>query len=595
VTEKRRRVLNGRYEIDSVLGQGGMAKVFRGTDQVLGRTVAIKVLSPQFTDDAQFVTRFRREAQAAASLNHPNIVGVFDTGSQSDVHFIVMEYVEGRTLRDVIRADGPLLPERVAEIGDAVAKALQTAHEAGMVHRDIKPGNIMLTSDGEVKVMDFGIARTSTGDTLTQTAAVLGTASYLSPEQAQGQSVDARSDLYSLGCVLYEMATGRPPFSGDSPVAIAYKHVRDDPVAPSRINPDVPADLESVILKSMAKNPANRYQSAAELRQDLGRLMQGLPTLATPVMAGDATEMLTRPGEGTAVYTGGIPPEEEEERRRRGWIPWVIGLVLLAAIGALAFFLLSGPSEPVRVRIPDVVGKTEDAAIQELERAGLQVRTEARFSDQEEEGRVFDQRPEAGRRVEEGATVTIFVSRGAQQVEVPSLFGLSQSEAEAALADAGLQVGDVGSDFSDEPEGTVIAQSPEPGTQVDEGSSVDFAVSAGPATVAVPDVLCQDNASARSEVQGAGLDYQEGSKTFSDECGGAAGVVIEQNPSPGTNVEPGTTVTVTISRGPEPEETPTETPTETETDLMPGGGPGGGNPGQGNGNPGQGNGNPGED
>jgi beta-lactam-binding protein with PASTA domain/tRNA A-37 threonylcarbamoyl transferase component Bud32 len=584
VTEKRRRVLNGRYEIDSVLGQGGMAKVFRGTDQVLGRTVAIKVLSPQFTDDAQFVTRFRREAQAAASLNHPNIVGVFDTGSQGDVHFIVMEYVEGRTLRDVIRADGPLLPERVAEIGDAVAKALQTAHEAGMVHRDIKPGNIMLTSDGEVKVMDFGIARTATGDTLTQTAAVLGTASYLSPEQAQGQSVDARSDLYSLGCVLYEMSTGRPPFSGDSPVAIAYKHVRDDPVAPSRINPDVPADLESVILKSMAKNPANRYQSAAELRQDLSRLMKGLPTLATPVMAGDPTEMLTRPEDGTAVYTGGIPPEEEEEeRRRRRWIPWVIGLILLAAIGALAFFLLSGPSEPVRVRVPDVVG-TEEAAVRELEGAGLDVRTETRFSDQEAEGRVFDQRPAAGQRIEEGSTVTIFVSRGVQQVEVPSLFGLSESEAEATITDAGLRVGDVGSDFSDEPEGTVIAQSPEPGAQVDRGSAVSFTVSAGPATVSVPDVLCQDKASARAEVQGADLAYQEGGKTFSDECGGASGVVIEQNPSPGTNVEPGTTVTVTISRGPEP----VPTPTETDTDLMPGGGPGGGNPGQGNGNPGEG-------
>jgi beta-lactam-binding protein with PASTA domain/tRNA A-37 threonylcarbamoyl transferase component Bud32 len=578
VTQKRRRVLNGRYEIDSVLGQGGMAKVFRGTDQVLGRTVAIKVLSPQFTDDAQFVTRFRREAQAAASLNHPNIVGVFDTGSQGDVHYIVMEYVEGRTLRDVIRADGPLLPERVAEIGDAVAKALQTAHEAGMVHRDIKPGNIMLTSDGEVKVMDFGIARTSTGDTLTQTAAVLGTASYLSPEQAQGQTVDARSDLYSLGCVLYEMSTGRPPFSGDSPVAIAYKHVRDDPVAPSRINPDVPTDLEAVILKSMAKNPANRYQTAAELRQDLGRLMQGLPTLATPVMAGDATEVITRPEDGTAVYTGGIP-EEEEERRRRRWIPWVIALVLLAAIGALAFFLLSGPPEPEFVRVPDVVGQTEEAAIQELERAGLDVRTETRFSDQEARGRVFDQRPEAGRRLEEGATVTIFVSRGVQQVEVPDLFGLSQSEAEARIAAAALQVGEVGSDFSDEPEGTVIAQSPEPGARVDEGSAVSFTLSAGPATVSVPDVLCEDKASARSEIQGAGLEYQEGSKTFSDECDGASGVVIEQNPSPGTNVEPGTTVTVTISRGSEP----SPIPTETETDLM----PGVGNPGQGNGNPGQ--------
>jgi serine/threonine-protein kinase len=561
--DKRRRVLNGRYEIESVLGQGGMAKVFKGTDKVLGRTVAIKVLSPQFTDDAQFVARFRREAQSAAALNHPNIVGVFDTGSQGDVHYIVMEYVEGRTLRDVIRNEGPLLPQRAAEIADAVAKALEPAHQAGMVHRDIKPGNIMLTSDGEVKVMDFGIARTSTGDTLTQTAAVLGTASYLSPEQAQGQSVDARSDIYSLGCVLYEMVAGRAPFTGDSPVAIAYRHVRDDPVGPSRINPDVPSDLEAVILKAMAKNPANRYQTAAELRQDLGRLLQGLPTLATPVMAGDATEMLTRPDEGTAVYTGGVPPEEEERRRRR-WVPWVIGLILLAALGVLAFFLLRGPSEPALVRVPDVIGQTEDAAIRELEDAGFDVQSEREFSRQEERGRVFDQRPAPGQRLEEGQTVTILVSRGVQQVEVPEVTGLSQEEAEAEIAQAGLQVGSVSTENSETEAGIVIAQSPEARTEVDRNSAVNIVVSEGPATVAVPDVLCQDKASARSEVEGAGLDYEEGSKTFSDECDGAAGVVIEQNPAPETEVAPGTTVTVTVSRGPEPIDTPTETPTEDE-------------------------------
>jgi eukaryotic-like serine/threonine-protein kinase len=561
VSQKRSRVLNGRYEIDSVLGQGGMAKVFRGTDQVLGRTVAIKVLSPQFADDAQFVTRFRREAQSAAALNHPNIVGVFDTGSQGDVHFIVMEYVEGRTLRDVIRSDGPLHPQRAVEIADAVAKALESAHDAGMVHRDIKPGNIMLTSDGEVKVMDFGIARTSTGDTLTQTAAVLGTASYLSPEQAQGQPVDPRSDLYSLGCVLYEMVTGRPPFSGDSPVAIAYKHVKDDPAPPSQINADVPGDLEAVILKSMAKNPANRYQTAAELRQDLQRLMQGLPTLATPVMAGDPTEMLTRPEDGTAVYTGGVPPDEEE-RRRRGWVPWVVGLILLAALGALAFFLLSGPSEPALVRVPDVVGQTEGAAVEELQNAGFEVRTEREFSRQEDEDRVFDQRPAAGERLEAGATVTIFVSRGVQQAEVPDVVGQSQDDAEAQIIAAGLEVGSVTTQFSDTDPGIVIGQSPEGGAEVNRGSAVNIVVSEGPATVAVPDVLCLDKASARSEVQGAGLQYQEGSKTFSDECDGAAGVVIEQNPAPGTEVAPGQTVTTTISRGPEPNPTPTETETD---------------------------------
>src|SRR5918996_304265 len=388
-------VLNDRYQIEAPLGRGGMATVFRGTDRVLNRTVAVKILADRFAGDDKFVTRFRREAQAAARLNHPNIVSIYDTGDDDGAHYIVMELVEGDTLGDVLRRDGALPAERAAAIAVSVAEALERAHQAGLVHRDVKPGNVMLTPDGSVKVMDFGIARAASEDTLTQTGTVLGTAAYLSPEQAQGLPVDARSDLYSLGCVLYEMTTGRPPFSGDSPVAIAYKHVKDDPVAPSRINPDVPSDLEAVILKSMAKNPANRYQSAAELRQDLGRLMQGLPTLATPVLAGDATEMLTRPDEGTAVYTGGVPPEEEERRRRR-WVPWVIGLILLAALGALAFFLLSGPSEPELVRVPDVVGQTEDAAVRELEAAGFDVRVESEFNRQFDRGDVFQQQPAAG-------------------------------------------------------------------------------------------------------------------------------------------------------------------------------------------------------
>jgi serine/threonine-protein kinase len=271
--------------------------------------------------------------------------------------------------------------------------------------------------------------------------------------------------------------------------------------------------------------------------------------------------MLTRPEDGTAVYTGGIPPEEEE-RRRRGWVPWVIGLIVLAALGALAFFLLSGPSEPELVRVPDVVGQTEDAAVRELEAAGFDVRVESEFNRQFDRGDVFQQQPAAGRRLETGSPVTIFVSRGVQQTAVPDVFGLTQSEAEDAIVEAGLQVGDVGSEFSDRAEGTVIAQTPPAGTEVDRGSSVSITVSEGPATVEVPDVLCQDKASARSEVRGADLEYQEGGKTFSDECGGAAGVVIEQNPAPGIPVEPGTRVTTTISRGPEPSPSPIETETD---------------------------------
>jgi beta-lactam-binding protein with PASTA domain len=529
-----------------------MARVFRGTDGVLGRNVAVKVLSPQYAGDQQFVSRFRREAQAAAGLNHPNIVSVYDTGSQGDVHYIVMEYVEGRTIRDVIRQEGPLLPERASEIGQAVARALDSAHEAGLVHRDIKPGNIMLTREGEVKVMDFGIARTSSGDTLTQTAAVLGTASYLSPEQAQGTTVDARSDIYSLGCVLYEMLTGRPPFTGDSPVAIAYKHVREDPVPPARINADVPQSLEAVVMKAMAKNPDNRYQTADELREDLERASQGMPTLATPLLAGDATEMVTRQArsEGTAVMTG-VPPDEEPERRRRWWI-WVVVLLLLAAVGAAAYFLVQAllPPAPTGVRVPGVVGREVDEATATLERAGFEVEEEREFNDTVPRNEVFEQDPEAGERLEQGETVTITVSRGRQAVEVPGVVGLSQEEAEAAVVDAGFEVGSVTTEASDDEEGTVIGQDPGEGERAQPGSAIDLTVSSGPETVAVPDLICQDLGSAQAEVEQAGLDFAVTGSRITEEC--APGTVAEQNPEPGAEVVRGSNVRVKQAVAPEP-------------------------------------------
>jgi beta-lactam-binding protein with PASTA domain/predicted Ser/Thr protein kinase len=563
VSDTRRRVLGQRYEIQGVLGQGGMAKVFKGRDTVLGREVAVKVLSPQFVTDAQFVTRFRREAQAAAALNHPNIVSVFDTGDQGDIHYIVMEYVEGRTLRDAIRSDGPLMPERAAEIADAVAKALSAAHEKGLVHRDIKPGNIMITNGGEVKVMDFGIARTATGDTLTQTAAVLGTASYLSPEQAQGEPVDPRSDIYSLGCVLYEMLTGRPPFTGDSPVAIAYKHVRDDPVPPSRLNGDIPRDLEAVVMKSMAKNPANRYQTADELRQDLGRVLQGLPTMATPVM-GDTTEHISRTQpEGTAVMTRA--PPEEEERRRRIWPIVLISLLVLALIALAAFFLVRSllEREVQLVRVPDVVGEQEEDAVETLERAGFTVNTEEDFSSRPR-GVVFDQDPGAGERVEEGSEVTISVSRGPPRVEVPDVINQSQGSAESEVQAAGLEMVVTGEEASSEiPEGNVIRQDPAPGERVPRGSDVGVVVSTGPAAVTVPDVVCDSISQARQEIIAEGLTPQEGGSEFSEDC--PSGTVARQDPGPNQSVEAGSTVTYFRSKGPEPEEPPTEPPTEPAT------------------------------
>jgi eukaryotic-like serine/threonine-protein kinase len=341
-------VLLDRYEVGRLLGAGGMAEVFEGRDRLLARRVAIKVLQVQFARDPSFLIRFKREAQAAASLSHPNIVAVYDTGSEDGTHFIVMEFVDGRTLKDVIRAEGRLYPERAAEICQDMCSALVAAHARGLIHRDIKPGNVMLTPDGKVKVMDFGIARATTLETITQTAAVVGTAQYISPEQAQGQTVDYRSDLYSLGCCLYEMLTGTVPFTGATPVAIAYKHVREDPTPPRQLNPDIPAPLEAICLKAMAKLPDNRYQTAAEFGDDLERFRTGQPVLATPLLDRAATTQAIPRETGadrTAMLGGAVAdptagyaePYEEERRTSVGWI--VVSLLALVAVGLAAFFI----------------------------------------------------------------------------------------------------------------------------------------------------------------------------------------------------------------------------------------------------------------
>ena len=350
------QVLLDRYEVGPLLGAGGMAEVYEGRDRLLARRVAIKVLLSQYARDQSFLLRFKREAQAAASLSHPNVVGVYDTGSEDGTHFIVMEFVDGRTLKDVIRQEGPLYPDRAAEICADVCGALMAAHARGLIHRDIKPGNVMLTPDGKVKVMDFGIARATTSETITQTAAVIGTAQYISPEQAQGQTVDYRSDLYSLGCCLFEMLTGTVPFTGATPVAIAYRHVREDPTPPRMLNPDVPPPLEAICLKAMAKLPDNRYQTAAELRSDLERYRNGEPVLATPLLDSAATTQAI-PGRAAADQTamlGGTVAggrtaydyAQPDERRRTsvGWV--VLSLLALVVVGLVAFLITRAVTSP---------------------------------------------------------------------------------------------------------------------------------------------------------------------------------------------------------------------------------------------------------
>jgi serine/threonine-protein kinase len=354
---KDARVLNGRYEVESRLGEGGMATVFGGSDRLLGRKVAIKVLARQYAKDRTAVERFRREAQAAAGLNHPNVVSVFDTGSDEGVHYIVMEQVQGRTLADIIRNESALPPSRAADIAVGICRALASAHEKGMVHRDVKPGNVLLTPEGGVKVADFGIARVASVDTLTATGSVMGTASYLSPEQARGGSIDPRSDIYSLGCVLYEMLTGKPPFDGETPLSIAYKHVEEQPVPPSSLNPAVPAELEAVVEKAMAKDPDDRYGSAAEMARDLREAAPTAPlepTAAVPEV--ERTDVLPVSPQGPAS-TEPLPATVTRDVRRRWW-PFAAVAGALAAL-ALALALTLGRENPLPTASPSPTSSVE--------------------------------------------------------------------------------------------------------------------------------------------------------------------------------------------------------------------------------------------
>jgi serine/threonine-protein kinase len=536
-----------------------MAKVYRGEDTVLGRPVAIKVLAPQFADDPNFVTRFRREAQAAARISNQNLVSVFDTGSDDGVHYIVMEYVEGRTLADYLAGGGRIMPERSIDIAMDVCRALEAAHAQGVIHRDIKPGNIMMTQRGDVKVTDFGIARmTTTADTVAQTAAVLGTASYLSPEQAQGQPVDGRSDIYSLGCVIYEMLTGRPPFLGDSPVTVASKQVLEQPVPPSKLNRDVTPDFDAVVLRAMAKNPANRYQSAEELRADLERVRRGLPVQATPLLPGDAgaTQVIAQP-QPTAV----LPPPEPE--RSRWWIPVLVTLLILGILALALWFLaqnlLQDEEEPTLVPVPNVVGETRRQAETILVDAGFAVgdviQVPAPADDPEiEPGTVIEQDPAAEEEVEEGTEVTLTVVAQPEAVAIPTgLVGRTPAEVESALTALGFEVA-----FQDEPsedvdEGFVTRTDPPEGTEALPGDTVTVFVSTGAGLVALPDVRCLSVNAAQNRLEQAGLTGIISSDTVAENPNCPLGnKVADQLPRPPAEVEPGTTVTLFFGEAAEP-------------------------------------------
>jgi len=552
------RVLSGRYELSDPLGSGGMAEVFLGRDRVLGRTIAVKTLLAHFSGDPQFLARFRREAQSAAALNHPNIVGVYDTGSDDGTHYIVMEYIEGRTLRDIIREEGPLLPERAAEIAGDVCAALAFAHSHGIVHRDIKPANVMMTKTGEVKVTDFGIARAASSETVTQTATVLGTAQYFSPEQAQAGNVDARSDIYSLGVVLYEMLTRQVPFTGSSPVVIAYKHVKEDPVLPSRLNADVPPALESIVMKALAKNPDNRYQTAQEMRQDLMRAATGKPVHATPLMA-DTSIVAPGASDATVMMKRPVAVEQAKRRRTAGWI--ILTLIMLAIAGVVAWAIISSLNKaPVPVKVPNVVGLKVDEAKRILQARGLVPDVVPTPSDTVAAGLVIDQTPPRDTQLHKGDRVQLTVSTGKGTAVVPDLKGLTKEAAIKRLQDAGLMDGVITERASSEADkGKVIAQSIPKGTGVTRGTKVDFTIGKGPETAVVPNVSGLSETDARASLASAGFTNVTVLHSSDGACASMPDRVCQQSPPANSVAQKNAPVTITL--GQVPTETPTPTPT----------------------------------
>jgi len=583
--------LGGRYEVRSLIGRGGMAEVHLGYDTRLHRIVAIKMLRIDLARDSIFQARFRREAQAAASLNHPNIVAVYDTGEEVitapdgrgvSVPYIVMEYVEGHTVKELL-ADGTPVPiDEAVEIVSGVLSALEYSHAAGLVHRDIKPGNIMLTTDGKVKVMDFGIARALADSqaTMTQTNAVVGTAQYLSPEQARGEQVDARSDLYSTGVVLFELLTGRPPFRGDSAVAVAYQHVSAIPPTPSSITPDVPEALDRVVMKALAKNRDDRYSSAAAMRADLIRAARGadVNAPATQVWAAaaandGATQTLamapppppdyagpTRTGAQAASPTstmtavgqnGEEDGEPEKNKKKTGWIVALVVLAVALVAGGIALAMNQNRG-PEQVAVPEGLVNSAPADAQaKVEAAGLvwAVSDETVASDDVAEGDVAKVDPAEGRMVDEGSTVTATLSSGPSTITVPDgLVGMSPADAQKAVEDAGLTWAEGPTVTSDDvDEGNVAKVSPASGEPIAKGGTVTANISSGSSSATVPDVTNQTQSAALQALQSAGLSV--GQFTTQDAPGVAKDIVVSTDPAAGETVAKGSSVNIVVGSG----------------------------------------------
>jgi beta-lactam-binding protein with PASTA domain/tRNA A-37 threonylcarbamoyl transferase component Bud32 len=535
------QLVDNRYRIVGPLGAGGMAEVYLAHDDVLDRSVALKVMSGRYADDEEFVERFKREAQSAAALSHPNIVSIYDRGEAEDgTYYIAMEYLPGGTLKDRILKRGALAPRTAAAVALQIAEALRAAHAAGVVHRDIKPHNVLVTDTGDIKVGDFGIARAATSSTMTRTGSILGTAHYISPEQAMGEPVGQGSDLYSLGVVLYEMLTGTLPYDAETSIGIAMKHVNGHLVPPRELNPEVPEGINAVTTKLLAKSPEERYADADELIEDLERVLEGFEPAAAKT-----TRVTTRPtpAAGTAqTQTMGGP-----KRVRRQGRPWILFLLLLILLlGGLAYALLTlGPPRTV----PDLQNA---ASIREAEQIAAQagdfeVVEGARQDSEEPEGAIISQTPAAGESLREGSRIYVIVS-GRQVAEVPDVGNRTSKEATQTLEEAGFEVEEEPGESSESYQGYVIDQDPRGGRTAEVGSTVTITVGVGPETVEVPDLSNRTVEEARRALEAADLSL--GRQTRESSSRVPAGRVVSQNPSAGSNARSGSSVDITVSSGP---------------------------------------------
>jgi eukaryotic-like serine/threonine-protein kinase len=550
-------LFDGRYRIVRKLGSGGMADVYLAEDEELGRRIAIKILNDRHANDESFVERFRREAKNAAGLSHPNIVSIYDRGEAEGTYYIAMEYLDGRSLKELVVARGPLpIPDAIDATRQVLA-ALRFAHRKGVVHRDIKPHNVMADADGRLKVTDFGIARAGVSQ-MTEAGSIIGTAQYLSPEQARGAPVDQRSDLYSVGVVLYEMLTGTTPFSGESPVEIAMKHLSDPPRPPSVERSDIPPDLDMIVLRALAKDPDDRFQTAEEMDAELERVSRGAGVTtetadaATAVLSGAALAAaqtsIIPPRRPPAATRPGYRYAEPPPRRRPVW-PWLLALLLVVMAGVAGWYAFGQIQDSLggesTASVPFVVAQREDLAVQNILEKGLEPQVHREPHETVKIGEVFEQSPDGGVRVDKGGVVDIRVSTGPPRVEVPDVVGESREEAVAALTEAKLKfkIRDV---FSKEEENTVIAQFPLPGRMVVQGTTVQINVSKGVQPLTVPNVVGQQYDSAAGQLQGQGFAVARRDVDSSQ----PKDTVIDQQPKGGGSLARGGTVILYVSKGP---------------------------------------------